>query len=765
MNGRLVWRTDVLRALGGAAVALQGGQRHRNATGSCHCYEENDPSTKNLRWETSKSIPETATSSSSTTTRALAHSPTQPFVTNKTTKKQAKQYDFIIIGNGLAGRSAARQLREQCPAASIALIDPLRTDTDTDSSIHMLTQQATFLDPRERIVQLRDQSSVSYKCAVLIATGSHGAPIPHYLHDEQARSRILEWKGQYSQHGKEEALLPDQITSQIVKAARTGQKIAVLGSGWDAVALTLRAASVSRRGRRPTLFTGASGPLSHVLPNYLVNAVAKRIKSKHIIIKDRTLIRYISMEHTTPQLEPKAQVQIYTARSFDFMDSQVDLVDWIVAAPDTSGPRGSASLGTGAVPDHLVETTNERNWFQSWSDMTISSTQDPLSIGCFQEDGRIVVNAELCACHNVYAAGGVAKFPNSFSGHADVAGEGIEDAANAGRVAAFNMSLHCESGQRGGSSMSDKACQTPRTKDPIPIFRSDELTCDGDQGSILTENGINALLLGHCDSERLFTVAVWWTNQAAQRRMLGSADEEEHGTPRRRKSIRESLKPVYGIGIVYYFDRTGTIRGIMTWGMPYTTKQSGGKRLNDQLVDELRHIIRNNGGFVPMDSDVDHLRMTKYLTEVTRKLVKSSLCGYSGNEVDDDLTEFSKPLLRYTQIRRNSIRTGVLKRKDGQSLGVLGEDMFARYRPPIEEIQITKPDMTVNVGYAAKQAQDMYEWNSWKQKEGQWEENEQCARPPREDPLWIRKGDEVRQTSAKDNLLAAFNTALWGHSG
>jgi hypothetical protein len=39
------------------------------------------------------------------------------------------------------------------------------------------------------------------------------------------------------------------------------------------------------------------------------------------------------------------------------------------------------------------------------------------------------------------------------------------------------------------------------------------------------------------------------------------------------------------------------------------------------------------------------------------------------------------------------------------------------------------------------------QWNVWHDHAKQWEANEDLARPPKEDPLWIRKGDEMRNVA------------------
>ena len=61
---------------------------------------------------------------------------------------------------------------------------------------------------------------------------------------------------------------------------------------------------------------------------------------------------------------------------------------------------------------------------------------------------------------------------------------------------------------------------------------------------------------------------------------------------------------------------------------------------------------------------------------------------------------------------------------------------------------------------AFQQAQKVYEYQLWEQKEHQWDDNATMAVPPGEDIIWIRKGYEEKNTSARDKNIEMFNTAL-----
>jgi hypothetical protein len=110
--------------------------------------------------------------------------------------------------------------------------------------------------------------------------------------------------------------------------------------------------------------------------------------------------------------------------------------------------------------------------------------------------------------------GSVAKYANDWTGHATVAGYGVVDGTDAGRVAALNMAQEYTRGQSGGTTWSSVLGGEPHqsnsyppaaaVKDPIPVWRSYLRTTNGsmrDQHTMLAEIGIVALCVGHCDSD------------------------------------------------------------------------------------------------------------------------------------------------------------------------------------------------------------------------------------------------------------------------
>jgi hypothetical protein len=744
-----------------------------------------------------------------------------------------KSFDFLVIGYGTAGRSACHTLRQLCPKATIAVVDPFVVPlSDDQEDVVFIKSRLTEFDPmvQECYVAIDGEGReqwLSYRHAMLIATGSRGAPPPSYLLDDKALDHIYELRstivpseritaassisseleidpGTQPSEGEEPkietctsqdepqlnthrpVLSPENVRRLVLQKAAQGSTFVIMGSGWDAIDLVISATASAPKhtGIRHSIVFGNHGPVCHIVPNYLSVAIAKRLQTKRIQVVDRSLVRYISSfadKRNKKQASSNHRLQVYTAKSFDFLDGQAIAADAVVIAPDVVGARGTGALATPHIPNFLQQSVRGRtSWYHTWSSLSMMNDEaDSMLLSCYKEDGRVAVNAELCACTGVYAAGSVAKCPNGLTGHAMVAGGG--DGKEAGRIAALNMSrmYHSSSATFSGAISSSGLLNFGRrqkdssrhglipvaVKDPIPVWRSDIRGSDSTSSS-LEDIGILALCVGNCDSESLATHGVWWTNQAAQRRLLAlsETDDVTDDTLLRRK-IKRTLKPVYGLGLVYYLDRSGRIQGIMTWGLPF--HKNGTRRLlNQELVSILKNIVQTNGGFRSIETEQDRIEFSKYLGETSKQIVSAAFINPSvetgkAHLLDGALERFPRPLHRYTEVRPPNIRmVGVMKRNDGQGHGILGQDLFACYEQDDVPDQAIPLPLAGNLGSAIARAKAKYDWDVWEQIERRWDENESRARPPKEDPLWIRKGDEIRGLSQQDRIAAAYSSVL-----
>lgn len=281
----------------------------------------------------------------------------------------AKEYDFVVIGHGIAGKSAVKTLQELCPEASIAVVDPnINAKTQPNNGngndkIEFYGSRCEGFDPSSRCVRLSaNGKELRYKYSILVTTGSRGAPPPHYLLDEKALGRIMELRptllpppsaGASQSSGRKGRPIwdPTRVRQTVLQAARKGERVAVLGSGWDAVELAIACSAAHAQSKRrkssvaTTMVFGSKGPLSHVAPQYLSAAIAKRLASeKHKIeLFHRSLIRYVGPDkpYNEENVEGTSRndnqhgiqckgLQLYTAKSYDLLDGTRTDVHWLV---------------------------------------------------------------------------------------------------------------------------------------------------------------------------------------------------------------------------------------------------------------------------------------------------------------------------------------------------------------------------------------------------------------------------------------------------
>ena len=74
------------------------------------------------------------------------------------------------------------------------------------------------------------------------------------------------------------------------------------------------------------------------------------------------------------------------------------------------------------------------------------------------------------------------------------------------------------------------------------------------------------------------------------------------------------------------------------------------------------------------------------------------------------------------------------------------------------EIQDSKEE---RMAQRRARAQALKDWAIWEWYQRRWEENEDRARPPREEALWLRKGDENRGISAKERFNESMMRAIF----
>ena len=288
----------------------------------------------------------------------------------------------------------------------------------------------------------------------------------------------------------------------------------------------------------------------------------------------------------------------------------------------------------------------------------------------------------------------------------------------------------------------------------------------------------------------------------------GSNSKED--SIRRRKSVlitrkktrqlksRGQINPIYGIGVVFYLDHYGRIQGVMSWGLPFCDRP--GEEINAELLEHMKHLIQTNAGVSALDAEENHQLMNVALGKASQKLVALAVKGHvstttrAWHGLDGPVEGFATPLYRYTEVSTSKNKTvNVLKRKDGSGLGVLGEGLYARDDFVEEEESISK---TISAGDVSSEDEEedetpsnipttMYpirvlpsyssedskpisadtakELNRFLAVQSWWEANENRARPGKEDPLWLRPGDEKKTTSGKQLVNDAYRRIMFPH--
>jgi len=639
--------------------------------------------------------------------------------------------------------------------------------------------------------------TVHFKRSILIATGCRGAPVPQSLIDSKVMDRVLELRStqlktlsqlksnsKSSSGNKEQIMLLDEeqttVQGKIVKycpclpvlptqgvrqialmAASQGASVCLLGSGVEALELATACAMTTakmndskEKKNNITLIFGSVAPLNTVLPMYLSKAVSKRLKHIGIEIEDRSLVRYVSAskENLDEAGEPKnvacARVEVHLERSFDEMDTHRRKTDLLIVAPCRDGQRGSAVVPTLSASNSTLFPTLE---FQPWSKLT---SIDESALACYADDGRIAVNSELSAAFNIYAAGSVAKYPNSSTGHASIMNRYL-----AGRLAANNMVKDYYNDSTFVNDIknftNDHSSRILSRHESIPVWRTDHgmghHSFKGSEKSALAQVGIHALCVGQCDSTICGTHGFWWTNHnlnkkiSIGRRFSAVTNENNSRKVQKRKTMSTTQRAVYGSGVVFYLDRSGAIRGIMLWGLPFTNDTTVGDDLNESLVRRIKNIILTNGDIMMTEHEslIESLKLdtsklqVAHLSEESKLLASLAISSTSNN-----FRTKQRPLHRFLQSKPVNVTSmGRLKRNEEIGYGSSGEDIFALDKESNDTIERC----------GRQQSLLHYHAPSFEYKDSDFD-----ARPPKEDLLWKRNSDSHKLLSINDTLSNLF---------
>ena len=472
----------------------------------------------------------------------------------------------------------------------------------------------------------------------------------------------------------------------------------------------------------------------------------------------------------------------------------------MVLAPSREGLHGTAVLP-------MLENNH-----QPWSSLIY-----PPFITCFLDDGRVSVNSELMAASSLFAAGSLAKYPNARTGQADVAGGSHMSAELSGEVAARNMvgdKNHVTQSRNQHLPSLQESIPIWRS-DVIPYLppaQANEINASRmeatQQASTLAlySMGIHALCVGRCDSEGMATHGFWWTNTNQQtngvendsenNRHINNVGVEEKDDSRRLKLVGPStfmkrltqrttmsksnrgVLPVFGSGVVFYLDRSGNIQGVMLWGLPFSENPNDvHSAINCSLVERMKDVIRSNGEIAIQDHsdtittdnlvniDVDLLSYF-HLAEESKFLASMALTGSmrsrEWDSVRPEITVSGRPLHRYTPLKSVELTNlGKMRRKDDNGQLAEENDLFyATVRhsslDSMRQVEKNRPP-SLNRIYPMQGGAEANFGEYAQEKEREWKRvQSERSRPPKEEPLWLRQGEEHRFVSWKEEMADSF---------
>ena len=309
-------------------------------------------------------------------------------------------YDYVIVGGGMAADAAARGIREADPDGSIAILgqeadppyarppltkDLWRSDAPPVESVFLDTAEATGahvvtscrvtqVRRAERTVVANDDDEYGYR-ALLLATG--GSP-RHLDADDSPEVITFRRLGDFE---------------RLRTAATAGSHVGVVGGGFVGLEL---ACSVSASGARVTLVTPDDAPGSRAFPPGIVTRLADRMAAHDVAVLSGR--RVTGIEHlAVPDAEGERLVR-------------VTLEDGATVAGDV------VVAGLGIAPDTALAH----------------------GAGLRLTDGGIDVDVFLRTSDpHVYAAGDVARIGDPILGARRV--EHVDQAQTSGRAAGRNM--------------------------------------------------------------------------------------------------------------------------------------------------------------------------------------------------------------------------------------------------------------------------------------------------------------------------------------
>ena len=214
----------------------------------------------------------------------------------------------------------------------------------------------------------------------------------------------------------------------------------------------------------------------------------------------------------------------------------------------------------------------------------------------------------------------------------------------------------------------------------------------------------------------------------------------------------------------------------MLWGLPFSTNVSEAtSTLNETLVERMKDMIRSNGAIAIQDhsekilaensgayvGDIVDLLSYLHLVEESKHLASLALSG--GLASERAVSVLGRPLHRYTPTKSAELtKLGKVNRMDDQGNSTDEDDLFySTHKASVNELG--RPPSLKRI-YPMHQADSIAintpEYNELEMRSKQRQIQIQQSRPPKEDPLWLRQGEETRFINRREVIAESFQKNL-----
>ena len=311
-----------------------------------------------------------------------------------------KQYPFVIVGNGVAGRAAVEQIiRHAKPSnhrdADILVIDPhdaspspaALSSSSSSKRVMYMKDHVMNMDLAKQQLSLSDGTLIRYHaCLVATGTGEIDMSLGPKVLDHDAADDVYDASARTTR-------------DKLADAVENGQHVTLVGGdGWESVCTASWLAEVAaKRGWKGcvSLVTPLSGALATSTPHYVTNAIGKRLRSKGIEIVSYSQVRYIGGKGTFSV--PSGMISdpglgVYISRVHDSLYTNILFTDKIGIFPRA------------APHSHCGAPLNCTNHFAAVAGLELASS------------GGFLVNHAMLASKNVYVAGELANVPTDTFG-------------------------------------------------------------------------------------------------------------------------------------------------------------------------------------------------------------------------------------------------------------------------------------------------------------------------------------------------------------